>query len=284
MSLEGTSQAANARVNDLSAATVSRWMERAATFARRFQERALREVEPRELQVDEVRGYAENKRRRQFVFAALEVWARLWLSHRVGGRTKRNCRLVMREAGTRCRIVPDRVLIVTDPFQYYAPEVRKTWGPFCVHVESGKVIKRSRIVRVRNRLVHGVHWQLDAALRRSEDSKKPNTVFIERLNLHIRRSLSCLHRRTNSPAKAREVIERAITLLQCHYNFVRPHGALKFGRELRTPAQRAALVTRRLSLRDISLSFRPIARVPWIKKREVRREWRMGWTCAPSNS
>jgi hypothetical protein len=137
---------------------------------------------------------------------------------------------------------------------------------------------------VRNRLVHGAPWQLDAALRRSEDSKKPNTAFIERLNLHIRRSLSCLHRRTNSSAKARGAIERAITLLQCYYNFVRPHGTLKFGKECRTPAQQAGLVTRRLSLRDIFMSFRPVARVPWIKRPEVRREWRTGWACAANNS
>jgi hypothetical protein len=40
-------------------------------------------------------------------------------------------------------------------------------------------------------------------------------------------------------------------LLRCHYNFVRPHIALKFGREMRTPAIQAGLTTRRLNLREI---------------------------------
>ena len=40
-------------------------------------------------------------------------------------------------------------------------------------------------------------------------------------------------------------------LLRCYYNFVRPHGALKFGREIRTPAMQASLTTRRLTFRDI---------------------------------
>ncbi len=38
---------------------------------------------------------------------------------------------------------------------------------------------------------------------------------------------------------------------RCYYNFVRPHGALKFGREIRTPAMQAGLTTRRLTFRDI---------------------------------
>ena len=39
-------------------------------------------------------------------------------------------------------------------------------------------------------------------------------------------------------------VSRRMTLEQIpliHYNFVRPHGALKFGREVRTPAMHAGL-------------------------------------------
>ena len=43
-------------------------------------------------------------------------------------------------------------------------------------------------------------------------------------------------------------------LLRCYYNFVRPHGALKFGCEIRTPAMQAGLTTRRLTFRDIFLA------------------------------
>ena len=43
-------------------------------------------------------------------------------------------------------------------------------------------------------------------------------------------------------------------LLRCYYNFVRPHGALKFGREIRTPAMQAGLTTRWLTFRDIFLA------------------------------
>ena len=39
--------------------------------------------------------------------------------------------------------------------------------------------------------------------------------------------------------------------MQCYYNFIRPHCALKFGKEIRTPAQQAGLEKRRLSFRDV---------------------------------
>ena len=49
---------------------------------------------------------------------------------------------------------------------------------------------------------------------------------------------------------------------RCYYNFVRPHGALKFGRETRTPAMQAGLATRRLTLRDIFVFLRRV--VSWL--------------------
>ena len=266
MSVEGSSKSAVARVVRVSSSTVTRWLARAAEHAGTFLDRAVRDIEPRELQADEVRGYAADRENRQFVFTAIEVWARLWLSTRVGGRTRRNCRLLARDARARCAFGQPRVLIVTDPFKFYAPEFRQAWSLTCVHVESGKIIRRGRVIRVRNKLVTGTQAQLKAALARSEDSRKINTAFVERLNLFIRRGLACMQRRTNSAAKTTKAMLESVTLLQCYYNFVRPHSSLKFGREVRTPAQQAGLVSRRL---------------PWLLNPRVRAEWGRG--CA-SNS
>ena len=87
-----------------------------------------------------------------------------------------------------------------------------------------------------------------------------NTSFIERLNLTIRQGSAYLSRRTLSHARATDTLEAHLELLRCYYNFVRPHGALKFGRETRTPAMQAGLATRRLTLRDIFVSLRRVAR------------------------
>jgi hypothetical protein len=153
-----------------------------------------------------------------------------------------------------------------------------------VHVESSKIIRGGRVVRVNNELVWGTPSQLEDARARCEDSKKLNTSFIERLNLTMRRSLACLHRRTNNAAKNQTRLAERIDLLQCYYNFVRPHGALKFGRETRTPAQQAGLVSRRLSFRAIFMAFRPWATVPWIVDDFVRRTWNGAMGCPANNT
>jgi hypothetical protein len=37
----------------------------------------------------------------------------------------------------------------------------------------------------------------------------------------------------------------------CYYNFIGPHRALKFGREVRTPSMQAGLTRRQLTFREI---------------------------------
>ena len=79
-------------------------------------------------------------------------------------------------------------------------------------------------------------------------------------------SSAYLARRTLSHARATDTLDVHLELLRCYYNFVRPHRALRFGRETRTPAMQAGLATRRLTLRDIFVSVRRV--VLWL--RDVR--------------
>jgi hypothetical protein len=67
----------------------------------------------------------------------------------------------------------------------------------------------------------------------------------------IRQGSAYLFRRTICHARWKERLEDHLELLRCHYNFVRPHRALKFGAEVRTPAMQAGLTTRPLTLREI---------------------------------
>ena len=80
---------------------------------------------------------------------------------------------------------------------------------------------------------------------------KLNTSFVERLNLTIRQGSAYLGRRTICQARWKERLEDHIELFRCYYNFIRPHRALKFGREVRTPAMQAGLTEKQLTLREI---------------------------------
>jgi IS1 family transposase len=142
-------------------------------------------------------------------------------------------------------------LVVTDGFGFYEKVVRRLFGPACLY---GRVIKTRRndcIVKVERRAVLGDRWRLDQALQNSENSVKLNTSFVERLNLTIRQGSAYLGRRTICQARQKQRLNDHLELLRCHYNFVRLHRALKFGREVRTPAMQAGLTRRRLRLRKI---------------------------------
>ena len=145
----------------------------------------------------------------------------------------------------------DIPLTATDGFKFYEKAVGQVFGPACVYGQVLKTPRNDRIVKVERRAVIGVGWRLEERLHDPEDSSKLNTSFIERLNLTIRQGSAYLFRRTICHAPWKERLEDHLELLRCHYNFVRPHRALKFGREVRTPAVQAGLTKRRLTLREI---------------------------------
>lgn len=118
----------------------------------------------------------------------------------------------------------------------------------------GQVIKKrrkNRICSVQRTLCSGSKSDLEYALEKSEDSTTLNTSFVERHNLTIRQGCAYLRRRTSSHSREKRCLKENIDLFQCYYNFIRPHSAFTFGTEVRTPAEMAGLVRRKLSFRDI---------------------------------
>ena len=77
---------------------------------------------------------------------------------------------------------------------------------------------------------------------------------MERLNLTIRRGSAYLQRRSPAHARSQQCLADQLEPVRCHYNFIRPHGGLKFGREVRTPAMQAGLVSRKLTFRDVFMA------------------------------
>ena len=178
------SQAAIARVKRIAWNTVDRWLEKAGGCYRRFNDQKISGLTVTELQADEIRTIVRGKQQPIWVFAAIEVWSRLWSSTVVGRRSYHNTLALFRDVSNRMNL-EDTPLITTDGFKFYEKVIGQVFGSACVY---GQVIKTRRNDR--------------------------------------------------------------LELLRCHYNFVRPHRALKFGREVRTPAVQAGLTKRRLTLRE----------------------------------
>ena len=84
-----------------------------------------------------------------------------------------------------------------------------------------------------------------AVAQRFNDQKLKNIVINELQTDEIRTFIQ----------NKQYVTSKTISLFKTYYNCVRPHQALKFGKETRTPAQQAGLVSKRLTLREIFTSL-----------------------------
>jgi IS1 family transposase len=227
-------KSAIARVKRIAWNTVHRWLEKAALWCRRFSDRRIRRLAIAELQVDEIRTIVGSKEQPIWVFLVVDVWSRLWPATVVGKRSYRNTLNLFR--GLFNRMNPELVpLVTTYGFKFYERAIGRVFGPACVYSQVIKTRRNDRMVKVERKAVIGA-GRLKDALRASEDSVKLNTSFVERLNLTIRQGSAYLSRRTICQARWKERLEDHLELLRCHYNFVRPHRALRFVREVRTPA------------------------------------------------
>jgi transposase-like protein/IS1 family transposase len=271
--VEGVSIAATARVTGHSRDTIARWLERASSAAARFNWQMLRDFDVLELQADEICTFIGSRSRPTWLFATIEVASRVWASSLVGRRSARNTTAVLNDVILRGRFA-GCPLIATDGFAYYHAAIRRLIGPACVYGHVLKTRRNNRVVRVERRVKIGTATRLKAALWESEDSETLNTSFVERLNLTIRQGSAYLRRRSPCHARCEERLRGHAELLRCHYNFVRPHRALKFGRETRTPAMQAGVVSTRLiwshifAARGLSRRFFvAVVRIPVIGQR-----------------
>jgi transposase-like protein/IS1 family transposase len=249
LSVEALDKSAIARVNRIGWNTVHRWLERAAACCRQFNNLKINRLSIVELQADEIRTIVGSKEQPIWVFVVIDVWSRLWPSSVVGKRSYHNTRDLFRDLSDRMNLEA-APLITTDGFKFYEGVIGRVFGPACVYGQVIKMRRNDRVVKVERRTVIGT-GRLQQALQESEDSVKLNTSFVERLNLTIRQGSSYLGRRTICQARWKEHLEDHLELLRCHYNFVRRHLALKFGREVKTPAWQAGLTNRTLTLREI---------------------------------
>ena len=248
--VEGVSISATARGTGHARNTIARWLERASTAAKRFNQRMLRDFEIIELQADARCTFIGNKSRATWWCAAIEVCSRLWAGSVLGRRFSRNATAVLNDVILRGR-VGGFPLIVTDGFEYYVGVMERLFGSACVYGQVLKTRRNDRVVRVERRRRIGTAGRLKAALWESEDSETLNTSFVERLNLTIRQGSAYLRRRSPCHARGADQLHGHVDLLRCSYNVIRPHRALKFGRETRTPAMQAGLVNAPMNWSDI---------------------------------
>ena len=279
MAVEGVDISATARIENLSPSTVSHWRETASEYAYRFNDKNLKGFDLVELQADEIRAFVDTRKKVIWIFTMFEVWSRLWVSTVVGRRSYKNVRELIGDTISRGRF-KERFLFTTDGFEPYVWAAISMLAFVCVYAQVIKKRRKNRVTQVTRKLIMGTQEQLENCLLNSEDSETINTSFVERDNLTIRRGNSYLHRKTASHARDVGLLDGSLSLQMCHYNFIRPHSALKFGKEIRTPAMQAGIVARKLSFRDIftSRELLFLCLIIWALILQKKLTNRIGWS------
>jgi hypothetical protein len=111
-------------------------------------------------------------------------------------------------------------------------------------VVMGRVIKqyqRRLVVGVERELAQGTAAEAERLLTQSQGGGVVNTAFIERLNATFRTRLSVLVRRTRRLGRRPALLEAAVYLIGCVYNFCSEHASLPIGGQPATPAMHAGL-------------------------------------------
>ena len=235
MTVEGVGVSSISRIKRLSWNTIASWQYLACQAVGKFSDNKLRGTELIELQADEIRTFSGTKKKPMWIFVAIEVWSRMWISKVVGSRNYRNVKTLLNQVIDSCRIV-NPFIFTTDGFDPYSWVTRNFLSPICLYAQVIKKRRKNRVINVERRMIFGTKSKMEQLLFESEDSSTINTSFIERLNLTIRQSCAYLGRRTACYSRRKDLLDDNLALQMCYYNFTRPHSALKFGGEIWTPA------------------------------------------------
>jgi IS1 family transposase len=255
MMVEGMAIRAISRLTGASKNTIAKLLVDAGQACSEYQDRTLRNLPSKRLQLDEIWSfvYAKQKnvadaKRKDLAWGDVWTWtaidadSKLIASWMVGDRSGDTAKVFVCDLAKR---LASRVQVTTDGHRAYVEAVEAAFG---ADVDYAQLIK--------------IYGQTDEGQRRysppqiigtethcctgNPDPKHISTSFAERSNLSIRMGLRRFTRLTNGFSKKVENHVHALSIYFMHYNFVRIHQTLRV-----TPAMAAGVTGKLWSLEDI---------------------------------
>ena len=239
---EGLSIRSIERMTGVHRDTISRLLYRVGGGCDRMLDRRMRDLECRNIQVDEIWTYVgkkkgnmteEEKKARpdlgdQYVFVALDADTKLVPYHRIGKRNRKTAIRFMQSLAMR---LSNHVQITTDAFQPYTDAVDIAFNGQVDYAQLHKHYLKERERRYSPPTIIGVFHRI---MTGSPQIRGISTSFVERQNLTMRMQMRRFTRLTNAFSKTLISLKAACALHFANYNFCRIHPTLRC-----TPAMEA---------------------------------------------
>jgi IS1 family transposase len=253
--VEGNSVSSICRMFKVGKNTVARLLIVAGEACAQFQDQALRNLQCKRVQCDEIWAFVGAKdknlpsdKQGKFGFGSVWTWtaldaeSKLICSWMVGDRSAKAAAAFMEDLAGR---LANRIQLTTDGYNVYADAVEGAFGSAIdyamlvkVYGESGEPEKRyspAECIGSQRKPVTG-----------TPEMKHVSTSYVERQNLTMRMHIRRFTRLTNAFSKKLENHIAAVSLHFMYYNFVRIHQTLKV-----TPAMAAGATDRLWDIADI---------------------------------
>jgi IS1 family transposase len=268
--VEGNSMRATARIADVSFNTVAKLQIDAGKACLDYQDRALRNLKCRRVQLDEIWSFIGVKARNQpfskrardetagdvWTWVAIDAETKLVPSWLVGDRDGETAARFVCDLSSR---LANRVQLTTDGHRAYLEAVEAGFGAD---------VDYAQLVKLYGEVPHPQGRYSPAQIQGTKvfcctgdpDPKHISTSYVERQKLTRRMCIRRFTRLTNAFSKKTENHAHSVALHYMHYNFVRIHKTLRI-----TPAMAAGVTDRLWSIEDFAVMIEASAPTP--KKR-----------------
>jgi IS1 family transposase len=259
--VEGNSIRGTVRITGAAKNTITKLLVELGAECAAYQDRVLRDLPCKTIQVDEMWGFCYAKQKNvpdehkgTFGYGDVWTWVAIdadtklvptWL---VGERTLSDCWAFITDLRDR---MAGRIQLSSDAHQTYRGVVGLVFDPG--EVDWAQLIKQYRSThRGEGRYSPPICVGAERKPRLGDpDPTKISTSYVERQNLTMRMGMRRFTRLTNAFSKKIENLAAAVSLHYMHYNFARPHTSLA-NPYPRTPAMAAGVTDHVWTLEEIA--------------------------------
>jgi IS1 family transposase len=256
--VEGNSIRATCRMTGAAKNTVAKLLVDLGEACEAYQDRVMRDLPCRQVQVDEIWAYCYAKQKNVpqehkgtfgygdvWTFTAIDADTKLVPTYMVGERTINDAIAFLSDLKDR---LSGRIQLTTDGLNVYLTAVSLSFGHEIDYAQLEKIYG-SDGERAGSRYSPAVcKGTRTRVFKGMPDPKKINTSYVERQNLTMRMGMRRFTRLTNAFSKKVENLAHAVSLHFMHYNFARPHQSLGG----QTPAMAAGIADHKWTLVEIA--------------------------------